>query len=52
VSRIKTIVLPKIEETIKVLQELAKDLLGQQMAGEQKPAQEPETEIQKDKEAV
>ncbi len=49
VIRIKTIVLPKVEETIKVLQELVKDLLGQETESKQKPAQEPETGTQDDK---
>jgi len=52
VTRIKTIVLPKIEETISVLQELAKDLQGQEMESEQIPAQESEAGAQSSKEVL
>ena len=52
VIRIKTIVLPKIEETISVLQELAKDLQGQEMESEQMPAQESEAGAQSSKEVL
>jgi len=48
VIRIKIIILPKIEETIKVLQKFLKDLQNQEMESEQKPAQEAETGTQKE----
>lgn len=52
VTRIRTIVLPKIEETISVLQELAEDLQGQEMESEQKPAQESEAGAQNNTEVA
>jgi PadR family transcriptional regulator PadR len=51
VSRIKTIVLPKVEETIQVLQELLKDL-SQEAASEQRPTQQPPAVTQSNREAL
>ena len=50
VGRIKTIVSPKIEETIQVLQELVKDLQDQESG--QMPAQGSETGAQDNHEAT
>jgi DNA-binding PadR family transcriptional regulator len=48
-SRIKTIVSPKLEETIKVLQELLQDLLSPDGSSGQEPAPTPEGENQNEK---
>jgi PadR family transcriptional regulator PadR len=51
VGRIKTIVLPKVEETIQVLQKLVQDL-SQETAGEQEPTPEAPVPTPSDKEAL
>ena len=48
-TRIKTIVSPKIEETVRVLQELLQDLQSPDGASDQEPAQGSEAETQNEK---